>query len=125
MPGMETAAPDRTETSSGLRPRPNRRPVASSNLAEVAAHLLFQAGGPLLAVVEEGPATLGGDRKARRHRQAGPAHGGQAGPLAAKDSLARPVATRPAGTKRIDPARRGTRFYLPFRHTSPFLSVAM
>ena len=31
MPGMETAAPERTETSSGLSAPPNWRPVAASS----------------------------------------------------------------------------------------------
>ena len=92
---------------------------------QMGAYLLFQPDGPLLGVVEEGPAALGGDGEAGGDRQASPAHGGQAGPLASEQVLLRRHLARLTRTKGIDPARcdRGYRVSLPFTHTNPFLSV--
>ena len=49
MPGMETAAPERTETSSGLGPSPNFLPVTFSSLAMFASTSLVEPGGVLAA----------------------------------------------------------------------------
>ena len=45
MPGMETAAPERTETSSGFSAPPNWRPVAASIRCSAASTWSRSAGG--------------------------------------------------------------------------------
>ena len=86
IPGIENLAPERTLTSSG-----------SVGIAEAAAHLrleLGDLGGDLVveagrpARLHVGPAGVGGDREARRHRQLQHAgHLGQVGALAAEEVL--------------------------------------
>ena len=78
MPGIENFAPERTETSSGFVDRPELRAGRLLEPAQVLVHLLLDGGRHLasLLVVE----VAGGrrDREARRHRQAGVGHLGQA-----------------------------------------------
>ena len=84
MPGIENFAPDRTDTSSGFSVDPSVAPAAFSSFLMFSAICASTAGGnlALLLVVER--ADVGGDREARRHRQAGVGHLGEAGALAAE-----------------------------------------
>ena len=88
MPGMESRAPERTATSSGM-------PLASPNLH---AHDLLHVGdagfhlrleflgiGPLVGV--EVGADLGGDGEAGRHGQTDAGHLGEVRALAAEERL--------------------------------------
>ena len=88
MPGIETRAPERTETRSGLSASPNRAPSARSSAASAVGDLLFEIRRIGFAVGVEIGADLGRDRKAGRHRQAEIAHLGETGALAAEQVLA-------------------------------------
>ena len=113
MPGIETRAPERTETSSGLRLSPKRRPTALLDAAEGRAHLLGQVGRILPVVVVEGGADLGGDGEARRHRQADRGHLGEVGALAAEQVAHLRAAFVVAGAEAVHPlGHRRTPFSL-------------
>ena len=92
MPGIESRAPERTETSSGFFRSPNFLPVCCSSEATPALHLLAQRRRirPLVGVVVG--ADLGRDREPGRHRQPDAAHLGEVRALAAEQRLHRPVA---------------------------------
>ena len=85
-----------------LRPGAHRHQQRPVRLAERAAHLLLQRRevlahlrrepGRLLALLEVGPARVGADREARRHRQPEVGHLGQVGALAAEQVLLVPAA---------------------------------
>ena len=94
MPGIESRAPERTETSSGFFRSPNFLPVCCSSEAIAALHLLAQRRRirPLVGVVVG--ADLGGDREPGRHRQPDAAHLGEVRALAAEQRLHRSVAVR-------------------------------
>ena len=74
MPGIESRAPERTETSSGLPGSPNFLPVSFSIKATALRIVVQQFGGILLAVLVVVRADFGGDGEARRHRQADVGH---------------------------------------------------
>ena len=88
MPGIEARAPERTETSSGIRAvaeASGRR--CCSTRARCVGDLLPQRRriGPAVGVVVG--ADLGRDREARRHRQPEAGHLGEVGALAAEQVL--------------------------------------
>ncbi len=97
MPGIDSAAPERTLTSSGSAGSPNFLPTGSSILLERGLDLRLDRLGQLLAVLVVGGADLGGDGEARGDRDADRAHLGQVGPLAAEQVLhvGRPSALPP------------------------------
>ena len=69
IPGIEIAAPERTETSSGSSWSPKRLPVFSSSRAHVLGDLVLE---PVREVARGhvGAAGVGRDREPARHRQA-------------------------------------------------------
>ena len=85
MPGMETRAPERTETSSGLWASPNFSPTALLDEGEGGLDLVLELGGVVAVIVVEGGADLGGDGEAGGHRQVDAGHLGQVGALAAEE----------------------------------------
>ena len=86
MPGIDTAAPERTDTSSGLSPSPKCLPVAASSRCERVLDLRLEAVGELVAL-EVAEAEAAGDGEAGRDRDADGGHLGEAGALAAEDVL--------------------------------------
>ena len=102
MPGIESRAPERTETSSGFFASPNFLPVCFSIEATPACICALSAGRirPLVVVVVG--ADFGGDRETRRHRQADAAHLGEVGALAAEQRLHAAVAVGLALAEEID-----------------------
>ena len=112
MPGIENLAPERTETRSGFFGSPKPLPVRSSTCLHRVQDVVPQAGRQLLAGGEVVVAGLGGDREARRGRQAGERHLGEAGALAAEEVLHLAVAFGRAVAPGVDVAlggRVGTR----------------
>ena len=102
MPGIERAAPLRTETSKRIL-----------CVAELLAEFLFERGDALGDVVHEARrqlaaalvveiADFGRDREARRHRQADAGHLGQVRTLAAQQLLLRAIALGLGATEVID-----------------------
>ena len=85
IPGIETAAPERTETSSGSSGSPNRFPAFDSSEAMCSAISASRPVGQLAAGGHVGAAGVGRDREARRHRDAERRHLGEADPLAAEE----------------------------------------
>ena len=90
--------------------RPDRR----ADLGERRFRVCLQAVGQCAAVGDVGGAHLGGDREARRHRQAEARHLRKIGALAAQQVLHVGGAIRPAGTeqihalgRRVGPCRTG------------------
>ena len=67
IPGIDSRAPERTDTSSGSSGSPSDLPARSSRRRERVRDLLLEAGGLLAAGRHVGDARLGGDREARRH----------------------------------------------------------
>ena len=108
MPGIENFAPERTETSSGFLRRPSFAPAAFSSLREVRrSSRVSIVGGSLLPVLVVEVAGVGRDREARRHRQAGVGHLGEAGALAAEQcpsSCGRRRPCRRRRSRRTSPA---------------------
>ena len=68
IPGIETAAPERTETSNGSCGSPKRLPLFSSSAREVLVDLVLEPVGQLAARRHVRAARVGRDREARRHR---------------------------------------------------------
>ena len=64
MPGIDSAAPERTETSSGLAGSPNFLPTSVSICLRAASTCGHGRLGELLAVLVVGGADLGGDGEA-------------------------------------------------------------
>ena len=95
IPGIENLAPERTLTSSGSAGSPSLLPIAFSSFVTCLAISSSRPVGP--AAVHVGPARVGGDREARRHRQLEHrGHLGQVGALAAEQVLHAPSAARGA-----------------------------
>ena len=105
MPGMETRAPERTETSRGL-----------CWIAEAAADGLLDTGQGLLdlgcevfrvvpVVLVEGSADFGGDGEAGGNGQADRGHLGEVGALAAEQVAHFGAAFVVAGSEGVDPFR--------------------
>ena len=93
MPGIESRAPERTETSSGIAVvSPNFVPMIFSMRRDAGLHLRLERlrVGPLVGVVVG--ADLGGDGEARRHGQADAAHLGEVRAFAAEQRLHAAVA---------------------------------
>ena len=86
MPGIDTAAPERTDTSSGLSPSPKCFPVAALQPLQGVLHLGPEALGELVAL-EIVQAETAGDGEAGRDRDADGGHLGEAGALAAEHVL--------------------------------------
>ena len=87
MPGIENLAPERTETSSGLSGSPKPLPERASTSCIASRTSSQRPVGQLLAGREVVVAGFGRDGEARRGRQAGEGHLGQAGALAAEQVL--------------------------------------
>ena len=68
IPGIEIAAPERTDTSSGSSESPKRLPVFSSSAREMLLDLGLEAVGHRLAVLHVRARGVGRDREARRDR---------------------------------------------------------
>jgi hypothetical protein len=88
MPGMESRAPERTETRSGRRIF-GVAELFAHDFLDLATrfHLRVEALGVGALVVVEIGADLGGDGEARRHGQADAAHLGEVCALAAQQRL--------------------------------------
>ncbi len=82
MPGIETRAPERTDTSSGFFASPNLRPSAFSMRATLFATPSVEPFRILAVVVVIVIADAGGNRETRRHRQLERGHLGQVRALA-------------------------------------------
>ena len=120
MPGIETAAPERTETSSGILVSPNFLPSSFSSIADVLLHFVHQPGGQLAAVLVVQVADLGGDREAGRHRQADAGHLGQVGTLAAQQLLLLAVAFGLGLAEVVDHLGRVfAMFFIPYKVCVP------
>ena len=78
IPGIETAAPERTDTSSGSFVSPKRLPVFGSSAREVLVDLRLEPVRQRLAVRHVRAAGVGRDREARRNRDAHLRHLGEA-----------------------------------------------
>ena len=74
IPGIETAAPERTETSSGSSGSPKRLPALPSSAAMCSATSSSSPSGSSLAGGHVGAAGVGRDREAGRHRDAERGH---------------------------------------------------
>ena len=85
IPGIETAAPERTETSSGSR---IAEPLAGLLLEpfQVLVDLVLEPVGELAAGGHVGAAGVGRDRETRRDRDAELRHLGKADPLPPRSS---------------------------------------
>jgi hypothetical protein len=81
MPGIETAAPERTETSSGSFGIAQLLAHQLLELAELLFDLVDHADRILAAVLAVVGAGFGGDREARRNRQFGKAISARFAPL--------------------------------------------
>ena len=85
IPGIEIAAPERTETSSGSCASPKRLPVFSSRRASAVGDLLLEALGELLAGGLVGAARVGRDREAAGDGDAELRHLREAAALASEE----------------------------------------
>ena len=83
IPGIETAAPERTETSSGSPGSPKRLPGLLLQARDVIGDLLLEARRQV-ARAHVGAAGVGRDREPGRHRQPELRHLGEPDPLAAE-----------------------------------------
>ena len=103
IPGIETAAPERTETSSGSPGSPKRLPVLLLERGQVALDLGLEAVRELPAALRVGAAGVGRDREAGRDGHAELGHLRQPDALAAEQ-----VATSLGGlVEVVDVAVRG------------------
>ena len=112
MPGIENLAPERTETRSGLRGVAEALAGARFDRPHRPEDVVPEACRKRLAGFEVVVAGLGRDREARRRREPGVRHLGEAGALAAEQVLHGPVAFRRAVAPGVDVAlgrRVGTR----------------
>ena len=69
IPGIEIAAPERTERSSGFAASPKPQPVARSRRSDVLDDLVLETGRQRTAAREVRAAGVGRDREARRHAE--------------------------------------------------------
>ena len=84
IPGIEIAAPERTETSRGFDGSPNIAPVMRSSRLDVLGDLVLEAFRQLSAARQVRTAGVGRDREARRNRDAEVRHLRQPEALAAE-----------------------------------------
>ena len=84
IPGIEIAAPERTETSSGSRSSPNPLPVRLLERRDVLVDLVVEARGDVTPGREIRATCLRGDRESVRDRDAELRHLGEADPLPAE-----------------------------------------
>ena len=92
MPGIEAAAPERTETSSGFLSSPNFLPSFLFQHGDVLADFVHQARRAASCRSCSSGRRLGGDGEAGGHRQADAGHVGQVGAFAAEELLLLAVA---------------------------------
>ena len=106
MPGIDSRAPERTDTSSGSSGSPRRLPVCSSSRATASSTCRSRPAGKS-PVAHVGDAGLGRDREpvGDAHRAADPRHLGDVGALSAEQvaHLARPLG------EVVDPLRHSAR----------------
>ncbi len=112
IPGIENAAPERTETSRGFCGVAEALAGLLFDLAQALDRLLPHPFGEVLAALVEGVARLGGDDEARRDGQPRPRHLAQPRALAAEQRarVAAPL------VEQVDPlvfARPRHRRFLP------------
>ena len=113
MPGIDTRAPERTETSSGLAASPKLLPVACSIWAMPSRDLAAQAVREALALLVIKRAHLGRDGEAGRHRQADRRHLGEVGALAAEQVPVAGLAVGGAAAEAVDYAFHGLALIQP------------
>ena len=82
MPGIDTGAPDRTDTSSGRSASPKACPVACSRTASLRIDRLIEPGRP--AGCKKARAQRRAKHEGRRHGNAKPVHVDKARALAAE-----------------------------------------
>ena len=93
MPGMDSADPERTETSNGLSPSPNPLPVFFSRaFISTATPSLSPAGSSPSGGIEERETGLGADDETGRHVEPDLGHLAQVGALAAQQLFVLAVA---------------------------------
>ena len=104
IPGIETAAPERTDTSSGSSGSPKRLPVRSSRAVEVLLDLGLETVRKLPAGGHVGAARVGRDREPGRDRDA------ELGHLREADALPAQQLTAAVGglVEVVDVSRRGS-----------------
>ena len=106
MPGIDSAAPERTETSSGSAGSPNFLPPNAASTFLTASSICGNRGfGDLLALLVVGGADFGRDGEARRDGDADQAHLGEVGPLAAEQFLLLAVAVGRLAAEEVDVLR--------------------
>ena len=110
MPGMETRAPERTETSSGRVAVAEAAADRRLDPRERFADLRSQVGRIVSVVLVECRADLGGDGEAGRDGQADAGHLGEIGALAAEQVAHLGAALVMAGAEAVHPlGHRGLR----------------
>ncbi len=92
MPGIENAAPDRTDTSNGFFASPNFLPTFFSISARAATTCSHMPSGNCLSLVVKSVAGFGGHDEPRRNGQAGAGHLAEAGAFAAEERFVIAVA---------------------------------
>ena len=105
MPGIDTAAPERTDTSSGLSPVTEAAAGRALEPLQRLLDLRLEARAELLRL-EVLQADGGGDGEAGRNWNAERGHLGEPGALAAEDVLHGGGAVRPSLAEEIDQGRR-------------------
>jgi hypothetical protein len=105
MPGIETRAPERTDSSSGLSGSPKTASCDLANLDQRFGYSAFETIGHVAAIVIVPDTGLRSDGQARRHRQAEMAHLGQVCALSAQEISIRSRAFRLPVAKSVDPFR--------------------
>ena len=101
IPGIDAAAPERTDTSSGSAGSPRVLPMAFSSAARCSLTWASSSGGRA-AVLQVVAAGVGGDREAGRDGQAQVGHLGEVRALAAEQVLL----VLAALAEVVDPLRR-------------------
>ena len=101
MPGIETRAPDRTETSSGFGGSPNIAVGRALDMRDAMRDLIGQAIRKGFAIGIIGSAHLSGDRKARRDGQTNRRHPIKVRAFAAKQVFGKPVAIGNAAAETV------------------------
>ena len=87
IPGIENAAPERTETSKGFCGSPKRLPTFSSILRKPSLTWSQRPSGKFFPFVKKRVAGFRRDNETRRHRQTGTRHLAQSGAFSAEQAL--------------------------------------